>query len=76
MSLFEGTAQFYRRYRPEVPADVAEVLLRAVPDRRPRRLLDIGTGTGLVVQALRDSVHLAGVVRCPVAEVHANAPEV
>jgi ubiquinone/menaquinone biosynthesis C-methylase UbiE len=54
VSLFEGTAQFYRRYRPGVPADVAEVLLRAVPDRRPRRLLDIGTGTGLVVQALRD----------------------
>jgi ubiquinone/menaquinone biosynthesis C-methylase UbiE len=39
-----------------VPADVAAILLRAAPDRRPRSLLDIGTGTGFVVEALSDGV--------------------
>ncbi len=57
MSLFEGTAEFYRRYRSGVPVDVAQVLDRAAPAAepgRPRRLLDLGTGTGFVVEALRD----------------------
>jgi len=53
MSLFAGTAENYRRFRSGVPDVVAQVLRRAV--RTPageRRLLDLGTGTGLVVQAL------------------------
>lgn len=54
MSLFASTVEYYRRYRPGVPPEVATVLLRASPDRRPRRLLDVGTGTGLVVEALID----------------------
>lgn len=52
MSLFAGTATFYRQYRPGIPAEVADVLHAAAPDRRPRRLLDVGTGTGLVAEAL------------------------
>jgi predicted TPR repeat methyltransferase len=52
MSLFAGAAGFYRRYRPGIPAEVAGVLAAAAPARRPRRLLDIGTGTGLVAGAL------------------------
>ena len=52
MSLFTGTTEFYRRYRPGIPEEVAQVLDRATPVGRPRRLLDVGTGTGLVVEAL------------------------
>ena len=35
---------------------MATLLVDAAPDRRPRRLLDIGTGTGLVIEALRADV--------------------
>lgn len=52
MSAFAGSAQHYPRYRPGIPKDVAEIRDAAVPRRQPRRLLDIGTGTGLVVEAL------------------------
>ena len=55
MSLFEGTAQFYRQHRSGVPADVAALIADAAPRRRPRALLDIGTGTGFVVEALQAS---------------------
>jgi trans-aconitate methyltransferase len=54
MSVFRGTADFYRRYRPGIPAYVADVLDAAAPTGTPRRLLDMGTGTGLVVEALLD----------------------
>lgn len=56
MSLFQGTAEFYRQFRSGVPAEVAALLIQATPDRRPRKLLDIGTGTGFVVEALRADV--------------------
>lgn len=52
MSTFAGTVEHYRKYRPGIPQEVADILAAAVPDRHPRRLLDIGTGTGLVVEAL------------------------
>jgi trans-aconitate methyltransferase len=52
MSLFTGTVGFYRQYRPGIPESVASVLDAAVPQGSPRRLLDVGTGTGLVVEAL------------------------
>lgn len=52
MSMFAGTIGFYRRYRPGIPETVAAVLDQAAPKRSPRRLLDVGTGTGLVVEAL------------------------
>jgi ubiquinone/menaquinone biosynthesis C-methylase UbiE len=56
VSLFQGTAEFYRQFRSGVPAEVAALLIQATPDRRPRKLLDIGTGTGFVVEALRPDV--------------------
>jgi predicted TPR repeat methyltransferase len=56
VSLFQGTAEFYRQFRSGVPAEVAALLIQATPDRRPRKLLDIGTGTGFVVEALRADV--------------------
>ena len=43
MSTFAGAAEHYRRYRPGIPKDVAQILDTAVPQRQPRRLLDIGT---------------------------------
>jgi trans-aconitate methyltransferase len=52
MTLFTGTAGYYRRYRPGIPQDVADVLDQAAPRTSPRRLLDVGTGTGLVAEAL------------------------
>jgi len=52
MSVFHGTVGFYRQYRPGVPENVADVLDAAVAKTTPRRLLDLGTGTGLVVEAL------------------------
>ncbi|NVI89327.1 trans-aconitate 2-methyltransferase [Actinomadura sp. BRA 177] len=54
MSLFTGAAEFYQRFRPGIPAEVAAVLDEAAPQRSAgaRRLLDIGTGTGQVVEAL------------------------
>jgi trans-aconitate methyltransferase len=56
MSLFTGTAAYYRQFRPGIPEDVAAVLDQAAPTRTngPRRLLDVGTGTGLVAEALLD----------------------
>lgn len=52
MNMFRGTVGYYRRYRPGIPESVAEVLGAAVKHGSPRRLFDIGTGTGLVVEAL------------------------
>lgn len=54
MSLFSGTTAYYRQFRPGIPEEVAAVLDRAAPVRTdgPRRLLDVGTGTGLVAEAL------------------------
>lgn len=56
MSLFTGTATYYREFRPGIPSDVAVVLDQAAPARPDggRRLLDVGTGTGLVAEALLD----------------------
>ncbi len=50
--VFHGTVGFYRQYRPGIPESVADILDAAAPSRWPRRLLDVGTGTGLVVEVL------------------------
>ena len=52
MDLFAGTAAAYRQFRSGVPDEVAALLAQAAPRRVPRRLLDLGTGTGFVVRAL------------------------
>ncbi|MET8561598.1 methyltransferase domain-containing protein [Streptomyces flaveolus] len=56
MSLFAGTASYHRQFRPGISEDVAEALDQAAPSRSGgrRRLLDVGTGTGLVAEALLD----------------------
>lgn len=52
MSTFQGTVNYYRQYRPGIPQGVVDVLDAAVAESAPRRLLDVGTGTGLVVEAM------------------------
>ncbi|WP_167132602.1 class I SAM-dependent methyltransferase [Paramicrobacterium chengjingii] len=52
MSFFASTADYYRRFRSGIPEDVSRVLSESAPNGSPRRLLDVGTGTGFVVQAL------------------------
>ncbi|WP_018353411.1 class I SAM-dependent methyltransferase [Longispora albida] len=52
MSLFDGTADFYQRFRSGVPEELAAILDAAAAPGEPRRLLDLGTGTGLVVDAM------------------------
>lgn len=50
MSLFDGTADHYRRHRSPVPPEAAGLLLDGLDTHEP--VLDLGTGTGLVLQAL------------------------
>lgn len=55
MSLFASTAGYYGAYRSNVPPAVAEILAAAAPTappNGPRRLVDVGTGTGFVIRAL------------------------
>ncbi|MGW4991692.1 class I SAM-dependent methyltransferase [Streptomyces mirabilis] len=52
MNVFAGTSTYYRRFRPGIPVAIAVLLDQAAPTASPRRLLDIGTGPGLVVHAL------------------------
>ncbi|WP_327356347.1 class I SAM-dependent methyltransferase [Streptomyces sp. NBC_01304] len=54
MSAFTGTSEFYQQFRPELPHELTTLLDRITPTGSPRRLLDIGTGPGLVVEALLD----------------------
>jgi trans-aconitate methyltransferase len=52
VNAFAGTSAYYRRFRPGIPVALAALLDKAAPTDSPRRLLDIGTGPGLIVQAL------------------------
>ncbi|QDO51658.1 class I SAM-dependent methyltransferase [Streptomyces sp. RLB3-5] len=52
VNVFAGTSAYYRRFRPGIPVALAVLLDQAAPTDSPRRLLDIGTGPGLVVHAL------------------------
>jgi ArsR family transcriptional regulator len=50
-----------------VPTDqVDEAILAAIGDRRPGRVIDLGTGTGTIVRLLADKAdHIVGVDRSP-----------
>ncbi|WP_107083697.1 methyltransferase [Streptomyces viridochromogenes] len=52
VNAFAEISTYYRCFRPGIPAALAALLDEAAPEDRPRRLLDIGTGPGLVVHAL------------------------
>jgi ubiquinone/menaquinone biosynthesis C-methylase UbiE len=48
MDVFAGTAEYYDRYRPGVPAEVRDLVLHSI--KTPVTLLDLGTGTGRVLE--------------------------
>ncbi|MDT9689526.1 hypothetical protein Q5762_14495 [Streptomyces sp. P9(2023)] len=48
MSAFTGTADYYREFRPGFPDEIVMLLDQVAPTGSHRRLLDIGTGPGLV----------------------------
>ncbi len=50
MALFSGTAAFYDEFRPGLPDAVVRCIMDATRD--PIRLLDLGTGTGRVLEQL------------------------
>ncbi|RAY17013.1 SAM-dependent methyltransferase [Actinomadura craniellae] len=53
MSKFAGAAAYYQTFRPGIPEEVARTLVEAARRDAPATtLLDLGTGTGQVVQAL------------------------
>ncbi|WP_367132933.1 MULTISPECIES: class I SAM-dependent methyltransferase [Streptomyces] len=52
MSHFEGTARYYRTYRPGIPEEAVALLTRAVQGVDAPVLLDLGSGTGQVPLAL------------------------
>ncbi|MEY2242409.1 hypothetical protein AB8A21_05600 [Streptomyces sp. BF23-18] len=54
--LFAAAAAQYDRYRPCVPAEVAELLADTVRDLPDPALLDLDTGTGQVPRALLDDL--------------------
>lgn len=52
---FRGTASWYGAYRPGLEPEVRDAVLAQVAHLpRPRALLDLGTGTGQVIESLRD----------------------
>ena len=47
VSRFSGFADEYDRYRPSPPVVVTEILPQLIGQPRPRRVVDLGSGTGL-----------------------------
>lgn len=52
VSLYASTSEFYRRFRSGVATEVVERLEQVAPAGSPRRVLDVGTGPGFVIEAL------------------------
>lgn len=50
MNVFEGTAEYYNTYRPGVPDELVRLAVEATDDKEPKQLLDLGTGTGQVLE--------------------------
>ena len=50
--MFEGTADWYVRYRPRYPQELIERLAEVAGLDRTGRLLDLGTGPGFIAEAL------------------------
>jgi SAM-dependent methyltransferase len=54
VSLFEGTAPYYRRYRERYDPVFVDIIQRALEPDGTGRLLDVGSGTGNVIVPLAD----------------------
>jgi ubiquinone/menaquinone biosynthesis C-methylase UbiE len=73
VSLFAGTAWYYARYRPAYPQELVDRLAAAAGLDGTGRLLDLGTGTGLLAVPL--SSHVEEVVAVdPEAEMLSELP--
>lgn len=54
MGLFTGTVENYRLFRSRVPSEIASLLVSKTRSETDRcKLLDLGTGTGFVIEALK-----------------------
>lgn len=89
MDIFSGTADYYDRFRLGVTDEVAQTILQTVPE--PTHLLDLGTGTGRVLEQFvphfRDTIAVEPdpamlklakrrLMKYPVRFLHATAEEV
>jgi SAM-dependent methyltransferase len=73
VSVFRGTARYYTRYRPAYPPELIERLAAAAGLDGTGRLLDLGTGPGLLAVAL--APHVGEVVAVdPEPEMLAELP--
>lgn len=50
--LFSGTYSYYMKYRPGIPKEVVEKILKGFNVKKADRILDIGCGTGQVALAM------------------------
>jgi SAM-dependent methyltransferase len=73
VTLFEGTAEWYVRYRPRYPPELMERLAAAAGLDGTGRLLDLGSGPGFIAAALAPFVEEA--VACDIdAEMLRHVP--
>lgn len=51
--LFKGAYGYYLKYRPNIPKEVIEIIIKHFRIKKGDRILDIGCGTGQVALAMR-----------------------
>lgn len=54
LELFSGTYEYYAKYRPGIPDEVIDIIVKRFNIGRNDRILDIGCGAGQVALAMED----------------------